>query len=69
MTVQDIDTVAPGPLPSVAEQPHSLELYLALAFSLLCGLLQFTKSPLARGILAGVRNAWREAEIQHEHRD
>ena len=53
----------------MAEQPHSLELYAALAFSLLCGLLQFTKSPLARGILAGVRNAWREAEIQHEHHD
>jgi len=56
-----------GPVPSVAIKPHNYYLLLALLFTLLCGLREFSKSPLAGQLLDTVRNAWREAEIQHEH--
>eukprot|EP00090_Calanus_glacialis_P042378 TRINITY_DN75182_c0_g1_i1.p1 TRINITY_DN75182_c0_g1~~TRINITY_DN75182_c0_g1_i1.p1 ORF type:complete len:324 (-),score=123.95 TRINITY_DN75182_c0_g1_i1:81-1052(-) len=56
-----------GPVPCVAIKPHNYYLLLALLFTLLCGLREFSKSPLAGQLLDTVRNAWREAEIQHEH--
>jgi len=56
-----------GPVPSVAVKPHNYYLLLALLFTLLCGLREFSKSPMAGQLLDTVRNAWREAEIQHEH--
>jgi len=56
-----------GPVPSVAIKPHNYYLLLALLFTLLCGLREFSKSPLAGQLLDTVRNAWVEAEIQHEH--
>jgi len=58
-----------GPVPSVAVEHRNLYLWLALTFSLLCGIFQFSKSPLARQLRAQVAAAWREAEIQHEHHD
>jgi len=58
-----------GPVPSVAVEHRNLYLWLALTFSLLCGIFQFSKSPLARQLRAQVATAWREAEIQHEHHD
>jgi len=58
-----------GPVPSVPVEQRNLYLWLALAFSLLCGVFQFSKSPLARQLRAQVAMAWREAEIQHEHHD
>lgn len=56
-----------GPVPSVAVKPLNYYLLLALLFTLLCGFREFSKSPLAGQLLDTVRNAWREAEIQHEH--
>jgi len=58
-----------GPVPSVAVKPYNYYLLLAFLFTLLCGLREFSKSPLARQLLDTVRNNWREAEIQHEHTD
>jgi len=58
-----------GPVPSVPVKPHNVYLWLAIVFSLCCGLLEFSKSPFAGHIVTGLRNAWREAEIQHEHQD
>jgi len=58
-----------GPVPSESVKPHNLYLWLATIFSALCGLMEFSKSPLAGQLLTGIRAAWREAEIQHEHND
>lgn len=58
-----------GPVPSVAVKSYNYYLLLALIFTLLCGLREFFKSPLAGHLLDTFRNAWREAEIQHEHND
>ena len=74
-----------GPVPSVAVEHRNFYLWLALTFSILCGIFQFSKSPLARQLRAQVllsfikseiiahihqvATAWREAEIQHEHHD
>ena len=43
-----------GPVPSVAVEHRNLYLWLALTFSLLCGIFQFSKSPLARQLRAQV---------------
>jgi len=56
-----------GPVPSVAVKSHNYYLLLAFLFTLLCGLREFSKSPLAGQLVDTLRNAWREAEIQHEH--
>jgi len=56
-----------GPVPSVAVKTHNYYLLLAFLFTLLCGLREFSKSPLAGQLVDTLRNAWREAEIQHEH--
>ena len=61
--------ISAGPVPSVAVKPYNYYLLLAFLFTLLCGLREFSKSPLARQLLDTVRNNWREAEIQHEHTD
>jgi len=58
-----------GPVPSLPTKPHNLYLWLCLVFTLLCALLEFSRSPLAGQLLTGLRNAWREAEIQHEHEE
>jgi len=56
-----------GPVPSIAVKSHNYYLLLAFLFTLLCGLREFSKSPLAGQLVDTLRNAWREAEIQHEH--
>jgi thiol-disulfide isomerase/thioredoxin len=56
-----------GPVPSVAVKSHNYYLLLAFLFTVLCGLREFSKSPLAGQLVDTLRNAWREAEIQHEH--
>jgi len=56
-----------GPVPSTAVKSHNYYLLLAFLFTLLCGLREFSKSPLAGQLVDTLRNAWREAEIQHEH--
>jgi len=56
-----------GPVPSVAVKSNNYYLLLAFLFTLLCGLREFSKSPLAGQLVDTLRNAWREAEIQHEH--
>ena len=43
-----------GPVPSVIVEHRNLYLWLALIFSLLCGIFQFSKSPLARQLRAQV---------------
>ena len=58
-----------GPVPTKAVVGRKMWLLLAIIFSLMCGLVQFSKSPMCEKIVNAVRNAWREAEIQHEHVD
>jgi len=58
-----------GPVPTEAVVGRNYYLLLAYVFSLLCGLVQFSKSPLCERMIDTVRNAWQEAEIQHEHAD
>lgn len=58
-----------GPVPSVAVKGPNYFLLLAVVFTLLCAVIHFSKSPIALSLLETLRNAWREAEIQHEHED
>jgi len=58
-----------GPVPTTAVVGRNYYLILAIVFSLLCGLVQFSKSPVCERMVDTIRNAWREAEIQHEHED
>jgi len=58
-----------GPVPTKAAVGRNYYLVLAIIFSLLCGLVQFSKSPSCERMIDTVRNAWREAEIQHEHNE
>lgn len=56
-----------GPVPTKAVVGVNYYLWLACIFSLLYGLVQFSKSPVCERMVDTVRNLWREAEIQHEH--
>jgi len=56
-----------GPVPCMAVKSRNYYLLIACLFTLLCGLRDFSKSPLAGQLVDTLRNAWREAEIQHEH--
>jgi len=56
-----------GPVPTEADVGVNYYLWLACIFSLLYGLVQFSKSPVCERMVDTVRNLWREAEIQHEH--
>jgi len=58
-----------GPVVGRVVEQTNPYLWLALAFSLSCGLLHFSKTRVAGQLLAWLAAAWREAEIQHEHTD
>jgi len=58
-----------GPVPSKSVKSHNYILLVAFLFTLLCALKELSKSPLAGQLIDTLRNAWREAEIQHEHTD
>ena len=58
-----------GPVPAVAVETTNYYLVLAVMFTMMCGLWHVSTSQWLQWVLDTVRNAWREAEIQHEHED
>jgi len=58
-----------GPVPTVAVKQFNYFLLLAYLFLAVCGLAELSKSAYFRTLTENLRNAWREAEIQHEHAD
>jgi thiol-disulfide isomerase/thioredoxin len=58
-----------GPVPSEPVSTAHPHLWLALVFACLCGLAELGRTRAAGQLVAGLRAAWREAEIQHEHTD
>lgn len=58
-----------GPVPSVAVITTNYYLVLAWVFTLVTASWHVSKSQWLTWALESVRNAWREAEIQHEHED
>ena len=58
-----------GPVPSVAVITTNYYLMLAWVFTLATASWHVSKSQWLTWALESVRNAWREAEIQHEHED
>ena len=58
-----------GPVPTVAVKQFNYFLLLASLFLVVCGLAELSKSAYFRTLTENLRNAWREAEIQHEHVD
>jgi len=58
-----------GPVPSVAVITTNYYLVLAWGFTLLTAAWHVSKSQWLTWAVDSVRNAWREAEIQHEHED
>lgn len=58
-----------GPVPTVAVKGFNYNLLVAALFILACGLVDLSRTSACRGLIDTLRNAWREAEIQHEHAD
>ena len=58
-----------GPVPTVAVETTNYYLVLACMFTLMCGVWHVSTSTWLLWVVDTVRNAWREAEIQHEHED
>ena len=58
-----------GPVPSEAVIGTNYYLVLAWVFSLACAAWHASKSQWLTWAVDNVRNAWREAEIQHEHEE
>ena len=58
-----------GPVPTVAVETTNYYLLLAWMFTLMCGVWHVSTSQWLHWLLDIVRNAWREAEIQHEHEE
>jgi len=58
-----------GPLPTVAVKTFNFNLLLATLFLVACALVELSKSTYFHTMIDNLRNAWREAEIQHEHAD
>ena len=58
-----------GPVPTVAVKSFNYSLVVAALFILACGLFDLSKTSVCRALVDTLRNAWREAEIQHEHED
>ena len=53
----------------MAVKGFNYNLLLASLFILACGLVDLSRTSVCRGLVDTLRNAWREAEIQHEHED
>lgn len=58
-----------GPVPRVAVKPFNYNLVFACLFLVGCAIIELSKSASFGNIVDNLRNAWREAEIQHEHID
>lgn len=58
-----------GPVPPVAMKPFNYNLLFACLFLVACAIIELSKSASFGNIIDNLRNAWREAEIQHEHTD
>jgi hypothetical protein len=56
-------------VPTVAVKSFNYSLVVAALFILACGLFDLSKTSVCRALVDTLRNAWREAEIQHEHED
>ncbi len=53
----------------MAVKGFNYNLLLAALFILGCGLVDLSRTSVCRGLVDTLRNAWREAEIQHEHEE
>lgn len=69
ISMQIEDTHKQGPVPSTMVRPFNYNLVLASLFLLACALLELSKSAYFQTAIENLRNAWRDAEIQHEHTD